>query len=374
VTPFLRQTQDQIQSFFLNAIQGFVSGLNVGSQRSQGVEFQLQKGDFSRNGLSGLLSFAYTNSYIRYGTIAAGATGTTVISATNTAIAQYNAYTRSCALNPKNPNCGTTSNGLTANACYTASGNPVAVDPSGHCPLGDIANPYWNAPIQSLVSATQAFATYDTFPTNQIGLVSQGFNSPYVGSMVLNYKKDKLAITPSFQFQAGGKYGVPIAEAGIDPASGCGAPLVGDRYNATTCPGTIDIPDPYTGIFDGIGAFTQPNEFMFNLQASYNVSPRVQLVGVAANIVNYCWGGTKEPWTFNDGNICAYSNVLGTVYPVAPYGTPGAIVNPPSYPGSIVQPFRKYPYEPSFGPALVSAENQSTKMPLQLYLTANIKI
>ena len=50
LTPFLRQTQDQVQQFYLNVIQGFVSGLNVGSQRSEGLEFQLQKGDFSRNG------------------------------------------------------------------------------------------------------------------------------------------------------------------------------------------------------------------------------------------------------------------------------------------------------------------------------------
>jgi hypothetical protein len=374
LTPFLRQTQDQIQSFFLNPIQGFVSGLNVGSQRSQGVEFQLQKGDFTRDGLSGQLSFAYTDSYIRYGTIAAGANGTTVISSVNTGISQYNAYTRGCARNPSNPNCGSTSTGATANACYNKNGVPVGALPGGGCPTGDIANPYWNSPIQPLVSASQAFPTFDVFPSDDIGLVAQGYGSPYVASLVLNYKYQKLAVTPSFQFQGGGKYGVPIASAGIDPASGCGAPLVGDRYNATKCPGFIDIPDPYTGIFDGIGAFTQPNEFMTNLQLSYQVSPRVQLVGVLSNIVNYCWGGSKEPWSFNDGNICAYGNVTGTVYPVAPYGTPGAIVNPPGYNGSIIQPFRKYPYEPTFGPALVSAENSSTKMPLQFYLTANLRL
>jgi hypothetical protein len=374
VTPFLRQTQGQIQSFFLNPIQEFTSGLNVGSQRSQGVEFQLQKGDFSRDGLSAQLSFAYTNTYIRYGTIAAGANGATVISSINTGIAQYNAYTKGCAHNPSNPNCGTTSTGATANACYTSKGAPVGALGGGRCPAGDIANPYWDSPIQALVSANQAFPTFDTFPTDQIGLVAQGYGSPYVASMVLNYKYRKLAVTPSFQFQGGGKYGVPIASAGIDPASGCGAPLVGDRYNATKCAGIVDIPDPYTGAYDGIGAFTQPNEFMTNLQLSYQVSPRVQLVGVMSNIVNYCWGGSKEPWTFNDGNICAYGSVAGTVYPVAPYGTPGAIVNPPGYNGSIIQSFRKYPYEPAFGPALVSAENSSTKMPLQFYLTANLRL
>lgn len=380
VTPFLRQTQDQVQQFFLNVIEGFVSGLNVGSQRSQGVEFQLQKGDFSRNGVSGLLSFAYTNSYIHYGPIAAGASGTTVLGGINDSIAQYNAYTKYCATHPSAPNtmCGgsTSANG-TANACYTPAGSPVAPLPSGGCPTDDIANPYWNATPQALINTAQNFPTFDTFP-GALGLNPQGFGSPYVGTLLVNYKHDKFAITPSLQFQGGGKYGIPLAEAGIDPASGCGTPLYGDRYNASSCPGFVAIPNPYTGVFDPIGSFTQPNELIGNLQLSYDVSPRIQLVGVLTNLLNYCWGGTKAPWTFNDGNICAYGNgtseLGGTIYPVAPYGVPGAIVNPPGYPGSIIQPFRKYPYEPSFGPALVSAENTSTKEPLEFYLTANIRL
>ena len=94
LTPFLRQTQQQVQNFFLNQATGFVSGLNVGSQTSKGVEFQVQKGDFSRNGLSGQLSFAYTNSYIKYGTLS---NGTTILSPINATIANYNAYTKACA-------------------------------------------------------------------------------------------------------------------------------------------------------------------------------------------------------------------------------------------------------------------------------------
>jgi hypothetical protein len=324
-----------------------------------------------------LLSFAYTNSYIHYGPIAAGASGTTVLGGINTSIAQYNAYTKYCASHPStNPNTmcgGTTTNGVTANACYTADGSPVAGLPGGGCPHGDIANPYWNSAPQALVNTGQNFPTYDTFP-GALGLAAQGFGSPYVGTLVLNYKHQKFAITPSLQFQGGGKYGEPIAEAGIDPASGCGAPLVGDRYNASTCPGVVYIPNPFTGAYDPIGAYTQPNELIANLQLSYDVSPRIQLVGILTNIVNYCWGGTSTPWSVNDGNICAYGNLGGTIYPVAPYGTPGAIVNPPGYPGSIVQSFRKYPYEPTFGPALVAAENTSTKEPLQFYLTANIRL
>jgi TonB dependent receptor/Carboxypeptidase regulatory-like domain/TonB-dependent Receptor Plug Domain len=375
VTPFLRQTQDQIQQFFLNVKQGFVSGLNVGSQRSEGVEFQTQKGDFSRDGFSGLLSFAYTYSYIHYGPIAAGASGSTVLGGIETAIGQYNAYTKTCANNPHNSNCGSTSNGMTAGPCYNSSGDPVAFGPSGACPHGDIANPYWDQPIQPLIPTSQAFPTFDTFP-GAPGLAAQGFGSPYVGSLVLNYKHQKYAITPSFQFQGGGKYGVPLVEEGVDPAAGGCVPLKGTmgRYDATTCSNVIDIPNPFTGVFDPIGSFTQPNEFIMNLQMSYDVSPRIQLVGVLANIVNYCWGGTQTPWSISDGNFCAYGNVAGGINPVAPYGTPGAIVNPPGTPGSIIQSYRKYPYEPTFGPALVSAENQSVKTPIQFYITANLKL
>ena len=269
---------------------------------------------------------------------------------------------------------GSTTNGFAANACYTPTGTPAAGLRGGACPRGDIANPYWAAPPQPIINVGQAFPTFDTFP-GALGLpAAQAFGSPYVASILLNYKHRRFAITPSFQFQGGGKYGVPLAEAGIDPASGCGKPLLGDRYDASTCPGVVDIPDPFTGAYDGIGGFTQPNELLANVQLSYDVSPRISFVGTLTNLLNYCWGGTRTPWTFQDGNICAYGNVDGSIFPVAPYGTPGAIVNPPGYSGSIVQPFRKYPYEPALGPALTAAENGSQKRPLDFYLTANLKI
>ena len=47
LSPFYRKTNDQIQQFYLNFKTNFVSGLNVGKQTSEGVEFQFQKGDFS---------------------------------------------------------------------------------------------------------------------------------------------------------------------------------------------------------------------------------------------------------------------------------------------------------------------------------------
>ena len=44
-----------------------------------------------------------------------------------------------------------------------------------------------------------------------------------------------------------------------------------------------------------------------NMQLSYDVSPRVQLVGTLANIFNTCWGGTTAPWTSSNGNVCGYN-------------------------------------------------------------------
>ncbi len=380
LTPFLRQTQDQIQEFFLNVKEGFVSGLNAGDQRSQGVEFQAQKGDFSRNGLSGLLSFAYTDSYITYGPV--NAFGATVLAGVNQGIQEYNAYTRGCAKNPTNPNCGTTSANGTANACYNSSGDPVApISVHGTtiaCPKGDIVNPYWFSPIQSIIDVHSQFATYDLFPGSTAFPGAYGaYNAPYVASMVVNYRHDKYAITPSIQFQGGERYGYPLSSVGIDPAAGC-MPLAGDpgRYDATTCHSVVNIPDPYTNGFDTLGAFVQPSELMVNLQLSYDVSPRIQLLGALANIVNYCWGGSKEPWTFNDGNICQYATpTIGGVFdPVAPYTTPGSTANPPGHSGSIIQSAEKYPYGPDPGPFLAAAANTSFKLPLQFYFTANFKI
>lgn len=101
-----------------------------------------------------------------------------------------------------------------------------------------------------------------------------------------------------------------------------------------------------------------------SLQASYDVSQRVTLTGVLANIVNTCWGGTPEPWTYGDHNVCAYG-LVGGAPAVAPVGN---IYNPPGYNGSIEQPFRKYPYGVLFGP------EATPKSPFDFIITAKIKI
>jgi hypothetical protein len=376
VTPYLRQTQNQIQNFFLNQATGFISGLNVGSQRSQGFEFQMQKGDFSRNGLSALLAFTYTNSYIKYGTLPNGAT---IITPINVTISNYNAYTRACApggsLVGKSqfgiPLCGATNGGVKAAQCYTGG------VPSSCSGKGAVLNPYWNAPGQSLIDPTQNFPVYDIFPAG-IGSSANAFNAPYVASLVLNYKHDRWAVTPSLQFEGGAKYGAPESSPGIDPTSAGCAPLVGThRYDATLCPTSVVIPDPFTGVFDNVGAFTGPNLFMLNFQASYDISPRITLTAVLANIVNTCWGGTTEAWTSSDHNVCSYQVVAGGLVPPVGNG-----FNPPGSVSSVngknaatrIQTFLRFPYEPVLGPFLVSGLNNSIKQPFQAFFMANIKL
>jgi hypothetical protein len=382
ITPFLRQTQNQIQNFFLDQKTAFISGLNVGDQRSQGVEFQFQKGDFARNGFAGVFSFTYTNSYIHYGTLASGAYGTTVITGTNQVISDYNAYTSACAPGGKYygkigynhvPMCGTATdaNGNTVQAapCYTTAG--VAV--FSNCTTADVGNPYWNKSAQLQIDPGTAFPTFDIFPGG-IGSGAAAYGVPYFASLILNYKHDRFTFTPSFQFEGGGKYGVPQTNPGIDPAA-CGAVLPGvaganggGRYDGLTCGQVTAIPDTYTGVFDPLGSFTQPNLIAMNAQLSYQVSPRITLNAVFANILNTCWGGTQAPWTTTNHNVCAYGagGFAGEINPV------GNTANPAGFNGSIVQPFVKYPYSPLFGP--FNQNGSSTVTPFQMYFTANIRV
>ena len=63
VTPFYRDTSNELQFQAINPVQGTLAGLNVGTQRSYGAELSLQYGDFSRDGISAnLLIYAHRES------------------------------------------------------------------------------------------------------------------------------------------------------------------------------------------------------------------------------------------------------------------------------------------------------------------------
>ena len=185
ITPFYRKTQNSIYDVVLNPITNFVSTINAGSLTAQGIELLLRKGDFDRNGFSGQISYTYTNAKIKYGTLASG---NTVLSATNNAIATYNSYTSACAGNPNltingraacknvagvtpiDPNTGAP---VAAAPCYTAAG---AADPT--CAAGSIANPYWNAPPQSTLDPNASYVPFNTIPGTGVNSTSSSYSIP----------------------------------------------------------------------------------------------------------------------------------------------------------------------------------------------------
>jgi hypothetical protein len=348
LTPFYRTTKDQIQQFYLDPKTNFVSGLNVGRQTSEGVEFQLQDGDFSRNGFAGLFSYTYTNAKVKYDTLS---NGSSILSPINDQISAYNAFTKAGGGAP----------------CYTTAGAADAA-----CAAGSIANPYYNAPKQALLDTGASYAPYDLFP-GQVGLGSYGsFVAPHTATLVLNYKRDKFAITPAFQFSSGHKYGYPLATFGIDPSSSCAAlaggpdtarypygAAGGSGYDATSCGNLINIPNPDTGTFDSLGALTGPNRLTMNTQLTYEVNPRITAVATLANIFDTCWGGTKGAWTSVPGvpasKVCGYG-AAGAVGAIGPVGN---VYNP----GTAIQPYVAHSYGPTFG-----------SLPFNAYFDLKIKL
>src|SRR5579875_3768882 len=390
VSPFYRVTQNQTQSFFLNPITLFVSGLNVGAQTSEGVEFEVDKGNFANDGLSAKLSFTYTNSYVKYATLP---NGTSVLTPLNNAIQGFNAYTKDCAPGGRlagsvgaNGVCGgATATGQPAAQCYTPAG--VA---DNTCAAGDIANPYWNASAQPLLSLNQNYAPYDLFPAG-IGVVAgvgSAYNVPYVATFIAQYKHKRFAITPALQFLGGVRYGTPTNTTGIAPDTCAGIlpgavagdpryanygapPAGGSPYDVNTCTGNlVAAPNPYTKGFDNIGQYVAPSQFLLHLQLSYQASPNVTLIATAANLIDTCFGGSKTPW--NITGACGYGTIDSGLVGIAgdlgvagqtgitPGPGAGGLYNPGAGP---IQSAMTNPYEPAFN-----------VQPIELFVGARVKI
>lgn len=385
VTPYLRKTKNEIFSVLLDPRTNFVSGVNVGKKTVAGVELALQKGDFSRNGLAGLLSYTYTYGTVKFDTLA---NGSTVMTGVNQSISQYNAYTSACAPYQTNPNstagvpqnCLTPAvpglaqtvamptNGQAAAPCYTTAGKADSA-----CAAGSVANPYWNGAPQAFFNPGNNFVPYNQLPGSGVSSVDSSYIIPHVATLVLNYKHNRFAITPSVQLAAGGKYGSPVQGQGIDPAT-CGGvlgagitndprypygALGGSPYDAQTCSGSIVTPDLVTGNFDNFGAFTEPTQVTANLQLSYDVSPKVKVTLVATNLYNSCFGGSKEPWNTDSKTGCWYT---GSLYE-------GNFYNP----GVTQQAAFQNPYVPTFGNVFQQAYGGQAN-PFNLYLNAQVKL
>jgi hypothetical protein len=292
LTPFYRSTQDEQQSAPLGS-QGVLDGLNTGTGRNYGVEFEFSKGDFGRQGLSYTLSYTYTNSKIRFGNFASG---NNFIDNLNAYVKQYNGFTSFCTANPSSNLCGATPTGVAGSPCY------VAGAPSACGAAGAYANPYWNSAPQPLFDRTAEYTPYDILPSAYQG--ANGFVVPNLITGVLNYRRGKLTLTPSATYSSGSFYGSPLTWPGYDPTTCAGASPGGTLQQS--CTGSLFIPDVYTGKFDNQGAFREPTRLTANFQLGYEVTPRVRLTLTMTGLIDHCY---QRGYAWDNASTCVYAQL-----------------------------------------------------------------
>ena len=288
VTPYYRYATNQVYGIALPF--GLGGGLNSGVERVDGFETEFTKGDFSKNGLSFLISYTYTNAAERWNSYP----GTSInpIDPYNQDIANFNGLTKAGG----------------GSQCYENSNGNVYPDP-GCTQL----KPNYNPPIWNPYYAMAAQPLLDRNGWYPVGL-DYAYLSPNVLSAIVNYKHNRFTVSPAVTFNEGEPYGNPADVLGIDPRT-CtnnsmnvpGTPHHGLQADYTSCglaatqngtgPGELFIPNPQTGVFDSFGAFRQPNQLNLSFQIGYQLSPRVKANLLLANLVNACFGGTSEPWT-----------------------------------------------------------------------------
>jgi hypothetical protein len=374
LTPFYTWVSNWQQQTYIGS--GFVTQVPVGVNRNQGVEFQFNKGDFSRNGFSGQLAFTYTNSKVMFQNVptATGGTITNELVALNQVIAAYNSLTRSGGGSP----CY---QGLTGVSCSKKNG-------SGQ---DTILNPYYNQPSQPLLNEGGWYNPFSTAIAPNLNALLGSYISPIVSSLILNWRHDKLAITPSFSLQTGGYYGSPLDTNGLDPRScalnsgSTGITKLSPKTNPLQCNvlygtgngkgqfGYLYIPDPQTGtfLFDN---YQSPSSIVGNLQVAYDVSPTVRVTLLGANLFHSCFGGTAAPWTSANppsNVVCGYSpaggNFNSSLYPSNFYNGTGI--------GDRAANHATTPFTQSYLPSGINnAALGGEAPPINLYINAQVKI
>ncbi len=276
ITPFYRRTRNQLQYLAINPLQGTLAGLNIGTQENSGVEFSFQDGDFGRDGLSMLLSYTHMSSRVKYASVANGAS---VIDTLNDSIEQYNSYTKSCdpSVNPAAGQAGTAAYVQCGGSIWQGQNASPTLLNSAATPAA-IANPYYNSTAQPLLDRNAWYAPYDVIPS--AFNAANGFETPDVVSLIVNYRRGRYAITPSLSYNSGSVYGSPLVYPGYVPQSCTADPAATPLTPGVSCtgsytlasgavqsPGAIFLPDPYTGSkFDAPGSLREPSQLTLNLQ------------------------------------------------------------------------------------------------------------
>jgi len=376
MSPFYRDTHNQIETVVL--APGFVSGTNTGHQHSYGLEVQIQKGDPSRDGWSGALSYTYSKALVQYGNLPSGSNS---IDYLNTYVTAFNALT---------------SAGGGSQCYYQGAADATCTTPVGGNAAFVIKNPYYNMAQQPLLNRLGWYNPYPNEAPN--APYDQGGSSaiwPHEISAWLQYKKGRFAIAPNVTIVSGAYYGSPTDVYGIDPrvcgnnegaaTNGAGVNVgvpAGDAQNCdfitagntfATDTGYLAIPNPFTGKMDSVGQYQQPWQANVGALIRYDVSPRVTANLTLTNVLNYCWGGSSTAWStaFKPGSIvCGYGQGNGSYVGATSsqpgfgsgffYGdTPGSAPNgSPTYPASF-----NYPFAPFSG-----------ALPFQAYLEVQIKL
>jgi hypothetical protein len=349
------------------------------------MEAAITKGDFSKDGLSGSYALTYTNSKVQYQSGLINNNGANQIGYYNQALNDYNALAK-----------GGTSNFpcFTLAQPATPTTNPVPGTGVGTpgtaqaCGAGTVVNPYFSAPAQSLLDPNGWYA-----PASNVALpgVNSGlglYDAPWVNTLILNYRHDKWAVTPSLQLSSGSSYGSPITVQGVDPRE-CSAVDNTDTVAANECAytsvigtaattsGLLYIPNPQTGTFDGIGAYHQPNILVGNIALSYDVTPKISINLTVSNLYHTCFGGSKEAWTsaYPAGqNVCGYfaNGLYVSNYQLGNgYATPGVTSSySATANGTSLFPWQQQSYAPSNGAGAAG----TIPPPINAYLTVNIKL
>ena len=312
LTPFYRSTKNQLQPVPIG-VGGVVTGFNVGQQVSSGVELAVKKGDFAHDGIAAQLAYTYTRSRIRYEDFPSG---TNVIDGLNQYVQEYNSYTSACAtVTAKNAKlCGLAPGAANPNAAasFAAVGTGGTADPT----LPQTRNPYYGAAPQPLLDRSAEYETYDQIP--QIFTGENGYDTPDVLSLILQYRHARFAFTPSLTFSSGAEYGSPLSYPGYLPngCAGTGAVAANGTVAADpkSCTGTsavsgfpfLIVPDAFTGRFDDLGAFEQPSRLTLNLGASFEATKDVKLSVALTGLVDTCF---QRGYAWDDPHVCVYSQL-----------------------------------------------------------------
>ncbi|MEO9264010.1 MAG: TonB-dependent receptor [Candidatus Baltobacteraceae bacterium] len=320
LTPFYRYTSNQVVSVSLPG--GLAGGFNSGTQRSQGIEFQIDKGDPSANGWSSQLSYTYTDVKIKYSLI----NGNNYITGLQNTLNTFLNLTKTNGGSP----CYNAGTGETAAQC--------AADPAA------VTNPYYNvlpgvtpATIKSQFAVDGWYPVYSNYFPNGVAGGDAGTAIPKnIFAGFLAYKRGKWQASLNAALQQGNLYGAPNDVVGIDPTScqanlGTTGVVAGSQQaDFQSCTGQVVIPNPVTGQFDGIAQYTNPWILNIGGAINYEISPKVSITASLANLYNQCFGGTSAAWTaaFKPSSIvCNYGPNSGQYLGWSPgeaYNTAGA--------------------------------------------------